>query len=264
VSNERAEQLAAVDAQGALPGSPQTVPPETLAAADAGPIVGAGLSPEEEAAMAGDADAAATSLSDWFNAGGAVAGLANTPATAAIKPVPLGDTAATPISGEQAVAATGTGAPASPQSPAAAPTAETTASSTVSGPSAGSVTVTEAPRVQAAMPVVPTRPQNGVVPAPAPALSSQPRWIKGGPKDSDNRRGQYQGDVLVQFTVQPNGRVSNCGTFRSSGNPQLDAMTCRVVTDRARFVPARDVRGRPVPTRVSVSYHWGKGPRQKR
>ena len=59
------------------------------------------------------------------------------------------------------------------------------------------------------------------------------------------RRNQ-QGTVGVRLTVGRSGRVTRCIVTRSSHVPSLDAVTCQVLTTRARFEPARDRRGRTV------------------
>lgn len=90
-------------------------------------------------------------------------------------------------------------------------------------------------------------------------IGSPPQWIGGGPTDADNRRGRYQGTVALQVNVEPNGRVSNCAAVRGSGNARLDALTCRLVRERARFTPARDARGRPVVGQAYTTFAWVRG-----
>lgn len=51
---------------------------------------------------------------------------------------------------------------------------------------------------------------------------------------------------LVSFTVEPNGRVTNCRIYRSSGDPVIDMVTCSLVTARFVYRPAIDQRGQPV------------------
>jgi protein TonB len=53
------------------------------------------------------------------------------------------------------------------------------------------------------------------------------------------------GRVFVAVRVQLDGRATDCKINRSSGNPGIDADTCRLVMERVRFVPARDEQGRP-------------------
>lgn len=52
--------------------------------------------------------------------------------------------------------------------------------------------------------------------------------------------------VLVSFDVQLNGRATGCRIVQSSGVASIDAETCRLVTTKLRFRPARDRDGRPV------------------
>lgn len=82
--------------------------------------------------------------------------------------------------------------------------------------------------------------------SPKSLVGNAPQWIGGGPTDADNRRGQYQGTVALQVNVEPSGRVSNCAPVRGSGDAGLDALTCRLVRERARFTPAHNSQGRPV------------------
>lgn len=52
--------------------------------------------------------------------------------------------------------------------------------------------------------------------------------------------------VMVSFDVQLNGRASGCRIVQSSGVESIDSETCRLVTSKLRFRPARDRSGRPV------------------
>ena len=53
------------------------------------------------------------------------------------------------------------------------------------------------------------------------------------------------GRVYVAVRVQLDGRATDCKINRSSGNPGIDADTCRLVMAKVRFNPARDPQGRP-------------------
>lgn len=64
------------------------------------------------------------------------------------------------------------------------------------------------------------------------------------------------GRVSVTFTVEPNGRVSDCRVTRSSGSPQLDALTCRLMEQRFRFRPSTDRYGRPIADEVDWDQDW--------
>jgi protein TonB len=64
------------------------------------------------------------------------------------------------------------------------------------------------------------------------------------------------GRVSVTFTVQVNGRPTGCRITRSSGSPQLDALTCRIIEQRFRFRPSTDRYGRPIPDEVDWDHDW--------
>lgn len=65
-----------------------------------------------------------------------------------------------------------------------------------------------------------------------------------------------QGAVTVELGVTPEGRVGTCRIVRSSGSVSLDATTCRVLSRRARFQPARDSAGHAVSGRVEHRIGW--------
>lgn len=56
---------------------------------------------------------------------------------------------------------------------------------------------------------------------------------------------------FVIFTVQPNGRVTGCRVYQSSGDPAVDDMTCRLVTARFVYRPATNRRGEPVSSQMA-------------
>ena len=64
------------------------------------------------------------------------------------------------------------------------------------------------------------------------------------------------GRVSVTFTVEPNGRADNCRVTRSSGVPELDALTCHLMEKRFRFRPSTDRYGRPIPDEVDWDQDW--------
>jgi len=70
------------------------------------------------------------------------------------------------------------------------------------------------------------------------------------------RRAGEQGRVVYRVEIGPDGRVSGCAVRWSSGSASLDAATCRIVSRRARFAPARDSAGRPVPDRRDGDVLW--------
>lgn len=58
--------------------------------------------------------------------------------------------------------------------------------------------------------------------------------------------------VVIVFTVGVDGRAHDCRVREPSGDPQADAITCRLAEARFRFRPSTDAAGNPVP----ASYGW--------
>ena len=56
-------------------------------------------------------------------------------------------------------------------------------------------------------------------------------------------RNREQGQVYFALGIGADGRVTACRITGSSGSAALDSATCRIMRSRARYTPARDVRG---------------------
>lgn len=54
------------------------------------------------------------------------------------------------------------------------------------------------------------------------------------------------GYVFVIVNVQTNGRATDCALQGSIGDSAIDRETCRLIEERVRFRPARDVDGNPI------------------
>jgi len=82
------------------------------------------------------------------------------------------------------------------------------------------------------------------------------RWIS----DRDYRTRWIREELtgIAGFTVKidPSGRVSDCTITRSTGHDVLDGATCRLLTRRARFNPARNSAGEKVHGTYSSSVTW--------
>jgi len=64
------------------------------------------------------------------------------------------------------------------------------------------------------------------------------------------------GVVGILFRVEPTGLVSRCRVTRSSGVPELDALTCRLIIQRFRYRPSTDRYGRPMADNVEGEHEW--------
>lgn len=88
-----------------------------------------------------------------------------------------------------------------------------------------------------------------------------PEQITGRLSDTDYPRDLWlagvQGTVVVRYRVETNGRVDNCQVNRSSGNGELDGITCSLIEKRFRYNPATDGQGRKVAsTIVNETHIW--------
>lgn len=87
-----------------------------------------------------------------------------------------------------------------------------------------------------------------------------PRWVRGKLGNADYPRALGEagigGTVAVRYRVGVDGRVTGCAVTGSSGNAELDALTCRLIEERFRFRPSRDADGRPVPAIIVENHSW--------
>lgn len=86
------------------------------------------------------------------------------------------------------------------------------------------------------------------------------RQIAGEITGNDYPRRAYEagigGTLFVRYIVGVRGRVTDCTVTRSSGNAELDAATCRLITERFRFKPRRNAAGKPVPSVITEDHTW--------
>ncbi|MEA3029289.1 MAG: hypothetical protein QOG13_614 [Sphingomonadales bacterium] len=69
------------------------------------------------------------------------------------------------------------------------------------------------------------------------------------------RNGEH-GIVGIRLEVGADGVVTACRVTAPSGSPSLDAASCRVMTERARFTPARNAAGQAVADSVASRIRW--------
>lgn len=72
-----------------------------------------------------------------------------------------------------------------------------------------------------------------------------------------------EGSVATQLVVDPSGRVDSCKVIISSGFADLDTTTCRLLTRRARFSPARAEDGRPIYGLYRSLINWTLDPSKR-
>lgn len=83
------------------------------------------------------------------------------------------------------------------------------------------------------------------------------QWLSGSFRSSDYPSAvRAGGRVEFRYIVGVTGRVTSCGVTQSSGNADLDGVTCRVVIKRFRYRPSTDANGRPIPAIVEGEVDW--------
>ena len=96
-------------------------------------------------------------------------------------------------------------------------------------------------------------PGNGKNPVPTgnPGL-----WVTTNDYPATALREMREGMVGFSLTVGPNGQVSACDVTSSSGSSDLDAAACTLITQRARFTPARNEKGKAMSGRYANRVRW--------
>ncbi|QIG81614.1 energy transducer TonB [Stakelama tenebrarum] len=69
------------------------------------------------------------------------------------------------------------------------------------------------------------------------------------------------GLVLMEFTIDTEGRVSHCAIVVSSGYDALDAYSCKIWGKRVRYYPARNAQDEPVEGTTTHAIRWDTRPR---
>jgi protein TonB len=62
---------------------------------------------------------------------------------------------------------------------------------------------------------------------------------------ADALRNRWQGVVVADLTISPEGKATACRIVKSSGYKVLDDRTCKILIERPTFVPDKDENGRP-------------------
>ena len=118
--------------------------------------------------------------------------------------------------------------------------------------------------VREAPPVIITPQAPPAPPPPPPAKITKAQSAKGNlqglfsPDDypQDALRNEETGRVTVRLSIGTNGKVSGCDVVSSSGSRSLDRTTCRVLTSRARFNPAKLSNGQTTTDTYTQTIVW--------
>lgn len=66
----------------------------------------------------------------------------------------------------------------------------------------------------------------------------------------------WEGTVRLELAIGTTGTVTACRILHSSGYPTLDTRTCEILTERARFKPAMNNLGQPMPDTYTTQIAW--------
>jgi len=120
------------------------------------------------------------------------------------------------------------------------------------------------PPIQVVPPPPPAPPViHEVLPPPKPS-EAKPAQIKGDPSfgitsddyPSSSQRNGEEGVTSIAYDIGVDGRISNCRVTGSSGSATLDETTCTLSTRRARYKPAQDAAGNPIPSHGTRRIRW--------
>ncbi|PKP90184.1 MAG: hypothetical protein CVT77_15750 [Alphaproteobacteria bacterium HGW-Alphaproteobacteria-16] len=90
----------------------------------------------------------------------------------------------------------------------------------------------------------------------AQAINSPATWVTADDYPTAARRNDEQGAVGVALTIDRRGRVAICTVTSPSGSNLLDDQTCALMYKRAKYSPARDAAGAPVPSTTRLRFRW--------
>ncbi|WP_432769755.1 energy transducer TonB [Sphingopyxis sp.] len=82
------------------------------------------------------------------------------------------------------------------------------------------------------------------------------RWVTNDDYPPEAMREEREGTTGFRITIDAKGLPADCEIVSSSGHADLDAATCRLVVERARFTPGRDAAGRATGGTYSNRIRW--------
>ena len=91
---------------------------------------------------------------------------------------------------------------------------------------------------------------------PARAKANLASYVSDEDYPSSAARNEEQGTTRFRLAVGPDGRVKDCTVTSSSGSSALDATTCKLMRQRAKFQPATGSDGKPTSDTVASAIRW--------
>ena len=91
---------------------------------------------------------------------------------------------------------------------------------------------------------------------PKPEPVDPGSWVTNQDYPDEAIRAGEQGVVSFRLEVGPQGMVVGCSVTETSGSAVLDKASCDILRARARFVPAKDEKGRAVASTYESRFRW--------
>ena len=111
--------------------------------------------------------------------------------------------------------------------------------------------------VPVAAPPPPAPPPPPAVPASRATPRSSPgSWLSDADYPSRAQREERSGTAGFRLEIGPDGRVTSCTITSSTGHPDLDEATCRLLPRRAKFKPATAGGGGPMSDTYNGRITW--------
>lgn len=93
---------------------------------------------------------------------------------------------------------------------------------------------------------------------PEPSTARE-TWFTNDDYPMDAVRSRQSGSVVIRFVIGTDGRVSQCVPLVSSGADLLDKHSCKLLTQRARYLPALGPSGQPTAITMVETVNWKLG-----
>jgi TonB family protein len=81
-------------------------------------------------------------------------------------------------------------------------------------------------------------------------------WVRSDDYPVEALRAKEHGVVEFELGVSESGGVERCTITRTSGSARLDAASCAIITQRARFEPAHNAAGLATPSTFKSRFRW--------
>ncbi|MHA6719482.1 energy transducer TonB [Sphingomonas sp. RS6] len=86
--------------------------------------------------------------------------------------------------------------------------------------------------------------------------SSPGTWVVSGDYPFESQIAREEGTVAFTLYVDDRGIPVRCQVTGSSGHQRLDQTACDLLLARARFIPALDADGKPIPAEFRNRFTW--------